>query len=109
MNQPFADEAVPASRPHLQSVVDRLAELLPAQGPIGIFVHHNTLHAFESRDFEQAVISAGGKLGCEPFLAEEAYREEFHGGRILDRDLRRALLEDLGPEAEKIDDQEIHP
>ncbi|MDE2314233.1 MAG: DUF2309 family protein, partial [Elusimicrobia bacterium] len=75
---------------------------MPAQGPIGIFVHHNTLHAFESRDFEQAVISAGGKLGCEPFLAEEAYREEFHGGRILDRDLRRALLEYLGPEAEKI-------
>ncbi len=102
MSQTFAEQARQAARSRLESIVDHLAELLPAQGPIGTFVHHNTLHAFESRDFEQAVISAGSKLGCEPFLAEEAYREEFLDDRILDRDLRWALLEDLGPKAEKI-------
>src|SRR5262249_22259009 len=37
-----------SSLPHpLAHVIDEVAELLPAQGPISIFIHHNTLHAFE--------------------------------------------------------------
>jgi uncharacterized protein len=37
------------SSPHhsLTRVIDQLAHRLPAQGPISIFIHHNTLHAFE--------------------------------------------------------------
>ena len=41
--------------PPLTRVIDRLAHLLPAQGPISIFIHHNTLHAFEHLPFEDAV------------------------------------------------------
>ena len=37
----------------LARVIDRVAELLPAQGPISIFIHHNTLHAFEHLPFEE--------------------------------------------------------
>ena len=91
------DGAAPDAR--LKGVIERLAELLPAQGPIGIFIHHNTLHAFESQDFEQAVVSAGEKLSCEPFLPEEEYRREFQSGRILEQDLRWALGDELGPDA----------
>jgi len=83
----------------LKGVIQRLAALLPAQGPIGIFIHHNTLHAFESLDFESAVVSAGKKLSCEPFLPEEEYRREFQSGRITEQDLRWALGEVLGPDA----------
>src|SRR5438105_3508379 len=43
----------------LTRVIDRLAPLLPAQGPISIFIHHNTLHAFEHLPFEEAVERAG--------------------------------------------------
>src|SRR6202521_1814784 len=45
-----------SSSPHtLARVIDQVAQLLPAQGPISIFIHHNTLHAFEHLPFEEAV------------------------------------------------------
>src|SRR5262245_22960346 len=31
----------------LEHPIDHAAHLLPAQGPINVFIHHNTLHAFE--------------------------------------------------------------
>ena len=49
----------------LTHVIDELAHLLPAQGPISIFIHHNTLHAFEHLPFEEAVEQAGDRFGCE--------------------------------------------
>jgi uncharacterized protein YbcC (UPF0753/DUF2309 family) len=83
--------------PHsLAGVVDELAHLLPAQGPISIFIHHNTLHAFEHLPFEEAVELAGERLGCEPFLAESRYRDKLASGRILARDVEKLLAEQLG-------------
>src|SRR5215831_5900416 len=82
--------------PHsLAGVIDELAHLLPAQGPISIFIHHNTLHAFEHLPFEEAVELAGERLGCEPFLAESRYRDKLASGRILARDVERLLEEQL--------------
>ena len=31
----------------LEKVIGDTAHLLPTQGPIGVFIHHNTLHAFQ--------------------------------------------------------------
>jgi len=80
----------------LTRVIDQLAHLLPAQGPISIFIHHNTLHAFEHLLFEEAVERAGERLGREPFLAESRYREKLASGRILARDVEALLVEQLG-------------
>src|SRR5258705_6222227 len=80
----------------LTRVIDRLANLLPAQGPISIFIHHNTLHAFESLPFEEAVERAAERLGREPFLAESRYRDKLASGRILARDVETLLNEQLG-------------
>ncbi len=77
-------------------MVEQAAHLLPAQGPIRVFVHHNTLHAFEDLPFEEAVVKAGERFGCRPFLDEEEYRSLWLEGRILTEDLRSVLLEDLG-------------
>ena len=90
---------VPLAGDSLETALERCAELLPAQGPIGIFIHHNTLHAFESMDFEDAVVSAGRIFGCEAFLPEAEYRRELEAGRIEDRDLEWALRNRLGDDA----------
>ena len=89
-----------ASADHpLLRVIDRLAHLLPAQGPISIFIHHNTLHAFEHLPFEEAVEHAAAVLGREPFLAEPRYREKLASGRILARDVDALLHAQLGATA----------
>ena len=94
-----ATETSPADHP-VARVIDRLAHLLPAQGPISIFIHHNTLHAFENLRFEEAVEQAGERLGREPFLSESRYREKLASGRILAGDIEALLIEQLGPRAD---------
>jgi uncharacterized protein YbcC (UPF0753/DUF2309 family) len=89
------------SPPHhpLTRIIDRLAHLLPAQGPISIFIHHNTLHAFEHLPFEEAVEHAAMRLGREPYLAESRYRDKLASGRIRPRDVDALLVEQLGASA----------
>ena len=80
----------------LTRATDRLAHLLPAQGPISIFIHHNTLHAFEDLPFEEAVEHAATRLGREPYLAESRYRDKLASGRIRPKDVEALLLDQLG-------------
>ncbi|HEX2458932.1 MAG TPA: putative inorganic carbon transporter subunit DabA, partial [Vicinamibacterales bacterium] len=83
----------------LLRTIDRLAHLLPAQGPISIFIHHNTLHAFEHLAFEEAVEHAAMLLEREPYLAESRYRDKLASGRIRPRDVEALLVEQLGASA----------
>jgi uncharacterized protein YbcC (UPF0753/DUF2309 family) len=83
----------------LLRTIDRLAHLLPAQGPISIFIHHNTLHAFEHLPFEEAVEHAARQLEREPYLAESRYRDKLASGRIRPRDVEALLVEQLGESA----------
>lgn len=91
-------EATPPDHP-LMPTIDRLAHLLPAQGPISIFIHHNTLHAFEHLPFEEAVEHAAMRLEREPYLAEPRYRDKLAFGRIRPRDVEALLVEQLGAAA----------
>lgn len=81
--------------------IDHARHYLPTQGPISVFVHHNTLHSFENLKFEEAVIEGGRVYGCEPYLSEDRYRREFRRGRISIDDLRHALMDDLAESAEE--------
>ena len=72
---------------HLSHVLHHLAHLLPAQGPIGVFIHHNTLHAFQHLPFEQAVVDASRIFQTEPYMTEEKYREAIRDNRIRTEDL----------------------
>src|SRR6266542_1196968 len=84
----------------LKEVIDHAAHLLPAQGPITVFIHHNTLHAFEDLPFTDAVKKAAKIFGCQPYLTEDRYREKLGHGRIRFADLQAVLQEDLGPRAD---------
>jgi uncharacterized protein YbcC (UPF0753/DUF2309 family) len=83
----------------LQETIERAAHLLPAQGPITRFVHHNTLHAFEDLPFHEAVTKAADLFGCQPYLSEDRYRQELGRGRIRFTTLEKIVEEDLGARA----------
>src|SRR5881227_1605099 len=87
--------------PHdsLMRMIGRLAHLLPAQGPITVFIHHNTLHAFEHLPFHEAVQKGARVFGCQPYLSEDRYRDALRRGRIRFDELRAVLEEDLGARA----------
>ena len=75
----------------VDDLVSHCAHLLPGQRPLEAFVHHNTLHAFEHLPFEEAVEEAARIFNAQPYMAEEAFRERWRSGRILDRDLDAAI------------------
>src|SRR5579885_1007565 len=83
----------------IRHLIDHAAHLLPAQGPITVFIHHNTLHAFEDLPFDEAVQRGARVFGCQPYLAEDRYRAELARGRIRFDTLRAVLAEDLGGRA----------
>lgn len=78
----------------LKHDLEHAIHLLPTQGPISVFVHHNTLHALEELPFEQAVEEGSRIFGSEPWWPESRYREELAAGRIRTEDLQQTLLED---------------
>ncbi|MCO6459703.1 MAG: DUF2309 domain-containing protein [Pirellulaceae bacterium] len=84
----------------LEHAIVHAAHLLPSQGPITVFVHHNTLHAFEDLPFEQGLRAGLETYGCEPFLPEDHYRNCLVTGRIHQDDLATVLHEDLGDAGE---------
>lgn len=92
------EDAGPLPHP-LARLIDELAHLLPAQGPISIFIHHNPLHAFEHVPFEEAAELAAERLGREPYLSEARLRDKLASGRIHPRDVEALLVEQLGEEA----------
>ncbi len=80
-----------APRDDLAALLADAAHYLPAQGPIDVFIHHNTLHAFENQPFEEAVVRAAAMLDTEPFLPESRYLEELAAGRIRPADVDAVL------------------
>lgn len=85
----------------LREIVHRVAHLLPAQGPISVFIHHNLLHAFDGAPFEDAIMQAARIYGAEPYWPAQRYRDLFDTGRISHDDLRGVLSDALGSRAEE--------
>jgi uncharacterized protein YbcC (UPF0753/DUF2309 family) len=100
--EPSASDASAGSATLLEHAIEHAAHYLPAQGPITVFIHHNTLHAFEDLPFNQGVEQGARLFGCQPYLTEDVYRQKLAVGRILEEDLTAALIEEMGDDADKL-------
>lgn len=99
---PKTDPISDARVRQIEHAIEHAKHYLPTQGPISIFVHHNTLHAFEDLPFDEAVLEGGCRYRCEPYLSEDRYRAELNRGRISLDDLREILMNDLGDDADTL-------
>jgi len=68
-----------------------LRHYLPAQAPLKDFIHHNTLHAFQSDSFFDALQRSTEIFGYKTALSLNEYKELYHKGQINDRAIDRVL------------------
>lgn len=87
------------SREKLAHILAHVGHFLPDQGPISVFVHHNTLHAYAELGFHKAIAKATEELGAEPYMTEAAFHACLARGRIRPCDIDGVL------EAEGISDE----
>lgn len=80
----------------IEQFVEEAAHFLPSQGPIEVFVHHNTLHSLEELPFHEAVLDGAKLLGGQPYLSEQTFHAYLESGRISLKDLKSVLRQDLG-------------
>ncbi|MCA9126302.1 MAG: DUF2309 domain-containing protein [Planctomycetales bacterium] len=101
-SQEKCHDAGQARESSLEHLIEHISHHLPSQGPITVFVHHNTLHAFEHLSFDDGV-QAGAKLyGCQPYLSEPRYHALLQQGRIRIEDLDAVLQADLADESDRL-------
>ena len=83
------------------AALEHARELLPAQGPIGNFVHHNTLHAYQGLPFHQALAQAAVMHDAQTYLREEQYRSALQSGAMLASDLDFAVAARRGEQPDE--------
>lgn len=83
--------AATAGRDQLAHDIEHWGHLLPSQGPMTTFVHHNTLHGLQHHPFARAVAEAEELLGGRAYEPVERYRSRYHAGRITADDLAAAF------------------
>lgn len=86
----------------LARAMARASRILPDQGPIGVFIHHNTLHAFQHLPFHEAVQAGAEVLGARPYLSLREFRALHASGRIADADVRNAIDRTLTERADDV-------
>ena len=79
----------------LREALAEAAHALPTQGPIAVFVHHNTLHALAHLPFHEAIARATRELETHGYPTEDEFRADYARGRINEEDLTAALDEHL--------------
>ncbi len=86
-------------RAHLAHELEHWGHLLPSQGPMTTFVHHNTLHGLQHEPFERAVAEGERLLGGSAYEPVTRGRARYRTGRITDADLDAAFATrpELGP------------
>ncbi|MBK6264579.1 DUF2309 domain-containing protein [Marivirga sp. S37H4] len=71
--------------------LEHLKHYLPAQAALKDFVHHNTLHAFQSKEFHKALWEASVIFGYRTYIGIDEFRERYHKGMISPAILDRVI------------------
>jgi len=77
----------------IEHAIEHAKHLMPDQGPLPFFVHHNTIHHFETYDFFEGVKQAGRAYGAKAFMSEEEFLLAFERGRITADVLQKNIKE----------------
>ena len=70
-----------------------LEHYLPSQAPLKDFIHHNTLHAFQSLPFHKGLSAAQQVFGYQTYLSIDSYLELFEKGTISKQSLDWVLAQ----------------
>jgi uncharacterized protein len=75
----------------IDSAITRAYGILPDQGPIGVFIHHNTLHSYQHLPFHRGIQEGAAHLGAQAYMSLERFHAAWKSGRIEEIDLEEAL------------------
>ncbi len=95
MEETQSNHHKPGIEQRVNHALEHTGHLLPDQAPIRVFIHHNTLHAFQHLHFHDAVLMGRDVYGAEPYVSEAHFREKMASGRITHDDLEAALRDQL--------------
>lgn len=77
-------------------VLHDLKHYLPTQSPLKDFIHHNSLHAFQSSTFYEAIFKAAKVFGFQATTPLADYRAMYANGRISGAILDRVIVRRKG-------------
>jgi uncharacterized protein YbcC (UPF0753/DUF2309 family) len=72
-------------------VLHELKHYLPSQTPLKDFIHHNSLHAFQSRKFYDAIFKSSKVFGHQATMPLSDYRKLYEIGRIRTEIVENAI------------------
>lgn len=80
-------------------VLEELKHFLPSQTPLKDFIHHNSLHAFQSNQFFEAIFQASTIFGYKVTFNLDEFRGLYRIGRIREDVLDRVITRQKGASA----------
>src|SRR4051812_15398761 len=80
-------------------VIHELKHYLPSQGPLKDFIHHNTMHAFQTLKFHQALRQASVMYGYKVSFSIDEFRRLYNSKRIRPEVLDKIIMDRKGKEA----------
>ncbi len=80
----------------LENTIKELKHYLPSQTPLKDFVHHNSLHAFQSYSFYEGIFKARDTFGYNVTLNIGEYRNLYKINRINENVLKEVVVKHKG-------------
>ncbi len=79
-----------------EHVLHELKHYLPTQTPLKDFIHHNSLHAFQSMKFYDAIFKASKIFGYKVTLQLDDFRKMYENGRVKKEVLDKIIKDKKG-------------